>query len=49
MARLGIAIFLGLSLVGVASLFGFRGLRLDFLQKPHGTERAPVVVRTGTH
>src|ERR1051325_10642918 len=49
MARVGIAIFLGLSLVGIASLFGFRGLRLDFLQKPHGDERAPVVLRTGAH
>jgi succinate dehydrogenase / fumarate reductase cytochrome b subunit len=47
MARLGLAVFVGLSLVGVAALFGFRGLRLDFLQKPHGTERAPVVLHTG--
>ena len=47
-ARLGLAVFLGLSLLGVAALFGFRGLRLDFLQKPHGTEHAPVVVRAGT-
>ena len=47
MARLGLAIFLGLSLVGVAALFGFRGLRLDFLQKPHGTEHGTVVLGTG--
>ena len=48
MSRLGLAVFLGLSLLGVAALFGFRGLRLDFLQKPHGNEHAPVVVRAGT-
>jgi len=47
MARLGLAIFLGLSLVGIAALFGFRGLRLDFLQKPHGTEHGTVVLGTG--
>ena len=49
MARLGLAVCVALSLVGLASLLGFRGLRLDFLQKPHGTERAPVVLRTGAH
>jgi len=48
MARLGLAVFVALSLLGVAALFGFRGLRLDFLQKPRGTERAPVVMRAGT-
>jgi hypothetical protein len=47
MARLGLAVFVGLSLLGVAALFGFRGLRLDFLQKPHGSERSPVVLRSG--
>jgi succinate dehydrogenase / fumarate reductase cytochrome b subunit len=46
-ARLSLAVFVGLSLLGIAALLGFRGLRLDFLQKPHGTERAPVVLRTG--
>lgn len=45
MARLGIAVFVGLSLLGIAALFGFRGLRLDFLQKPHGTEPGTVVMR----
>ena len=48
MARLGIAVFVGLSLVGVAALFGFRGLRLDFLQKPHATEHGTVVLHTGS-
>lgn len=46
-ARLGLAVFLALSLLGVASLFGFRGLRADFLQKPHGTERGSVVLAPG--
>ena len=45
MARVGVAIFLALSAMGVAALFGFRGLRTDLLQKPHGIEHAPVVVR----
>jgi succinate dehydrogenase / fumarate reductase cytochrome b subunit len=47
MARLGVAVFVALSLVGVAALFGFRGLRLDFLQKPHGAEHSTVVMRAG--
>jgi succinate dehydrogenase / fumarate reductase cytochrome b subunit len=46
MGRVGLAVFVALSLLGVAALLGFRGLRLDFLQKPHGTERSPVVTRT---
>jgi succinate dehydrogenase / fumarate reductase cytochrome b subunit len=46
MARLGMAVFLGLSLLGLAALFGFRGLRADFLQKPHGGEHAPIVARS---
>ena len=48
MARLGLAVFAALSLLGLAALFGFRGLRADFLQKPHG-ERSPVVARAGSH
>jgi succinate dehydrogenase/fumarate reductase cytochrome b subunit len=48
MSRVGVAVFVALSLLGVAALFGFRGLRLDFLQKPHGAEPAPVVVRAGS-
>ena len=47
MARFGVAVFLALSALGLAALFGFRGLRADFLQKPHGSEHAPVVARTG--
>lgn len=43
-ARLGFVVFLALSVLGIAALFGFRGLRLDFLQKPHATERGQVVV-----
>src|SRR5215471_11018215 len=48
MSKLGLAISLALSLLGVAALLGFRGLRLDFLQKPHGAEPSTVVVRAGT-
>ena len=43
-----LAITLALSLLGVAALLGFRGLRLDFLQKPHGAEPSTVVVHAGT-
>ncbi len=48
-ARVGLVVFLGLAIVGVLSLFGFRGLRLDFLQKPHAAEHAPVVYKGGQH
>lgn len=43
-ARLGLAVFVALSLLGIASLFGFRGLRLDFLQKPHSNDHGTVVL-----
>lgn len=48
MARLGLAVSLALSLFGVASLLGFRGLRADFLQKPHASEHGSVVLEGGS-
>ena len=47
MARLGLAVTVALSLWGVASLLGFRGLRADFLQKPHAAEPGSVVLQGG--
>jgi succinate dehydrogenase / fumarate reductase cytochrome b subunit len=47
MSQVGFAVFVALSLLGLAALFGFRGPRLDFLQKPHGGEPTPVVARAG--
>lgn len=47
MAMLGLAVFVALSALGVASLLGFRGLRADFLQKPHGGEHPAVVLQGG--
>ena len=47
-ARVGFAIFLGLSALGLASLLGFRGFRADFLQKPHATEPGSVVLQGGS-
>jgi len=43
-ARVGFAVFLGLSALGLAALFGFRGLHLDFLQKPHSQDHGQVVL-----
>jgi len=48
MARLGLAVSVALSLFGVASLLGFRGLRADFLQKPHAAEHGSVVLESGS-
>jgi len=48
MARLGLAVFVVLAALGLGALLGFRGLRADFLQKPHGSERPAVVVRVGS-
>ena len=40
-SRLGLAVFAGLSVVGLLALFAFAtGLRLDFLQKPHAGEHS---------
>jgi len=44
-ARLGMAVFVGLAILGVAALFGFRGLRVDWFQKPHAVEHGAVVLR----
>ncbi|MEO5988447.1 MAG: succinate dehydrogenase [Candidatus Eisenbacteria bacterium] len=46
-ARIGLLVFVGLAIVGVLTLLGFRGLRLDFLQKPHSAEHGPVVHEGG--
>ena len=42
-----LVVFLGLSALGIAALMGFRGLRLDFLQKPHAQEHSSVVLSGG--
>ena len=48
--RLGFAIFLALSALGIGSLFGFLGLRTDFLQKPHAFEHStPASPEGGSH
>ena len=46
-SRAGMAVFIGLSALGIAALLGFRGLRLDFLQKPHALEPNTVVMSGG--
>ena len=46
-ARAGFVVFLALSALGLASLFGFRGLRLDILQKPHAQDHGQVVLSGG--
>lgn len=43
--RLALAVFAALAVVGLAALLGFRGARLDWLQKPHAFERTTVVYR----
>jgi succinate dehydrogenase / fumarate reductase cytochrome b subunit len=47
-ARVGVLVFLGLAAIGIAAMLGFRGLRLDFLQKPHASEHATVVLSEGS-
>ena len=46
-SRMGLAVFLGLSALGIAAMLGFLGLRLDFLQKPHGQDAGSVVSSGG--
>ncbi len=46
-SRLGLAVFVALAALGIAAMLGFRGLRLDFLQKPHAQDHDTVVM-TGT-
>jgi succinate dehydrogenase / fumarate reductase cytochrome b subunit len=48
-AQLGLLVFAGLAIVGILALLGFRGLRLEFLQKPHAAEHAAVVYQGGQH
>lgn len=48
-AQLGLVVFVGLAIVGILSLLGFKGLRLDFLQKPHSASHASVVYEGGQH
>jgi succinate dehydrogenase / fumarate reductase cytochrome b subunit len=45
--RVGLAVGVALAALGLASLLGFRGLRLDFLQKPHAQEHGAVVLQGG--
>ena len=45
--RIAFAVFLALSVVGIASLFGFLGFRADFLQKPHAAEHTSIVMQGG--
>ncbi len=47
-ARVSLLVFLALSALGIAALFGFKGLRLDFLQKPHAGEHGAVVLERGS-
>ncbi|MEY4070231.1 MAG: hypothetical protein RL721_845 [Candidatus Eisenbacteria bacterium] len=47
LGRLGLAIGALLSLLFIVSMFGFFGLRADFLQKPHAAEHATEVVSQG--
>ncbi|HEY6196015.1 MAG TPA: succinate dehydrogenase [Candidatus Eisenbacteria bacterium] len=47
-ARLGLAVTLALSVLGVGSLLGFRGFRANFLQKPHAAEHGSVVLERGS-
>ena len=42
--RLGLLVFVALAALGLAALFGFLGLRLDFLQKPHAQDHGTVVL-----
>ena len=46
-SRAGLVVFIGLSALGIAAMLGFRGLRLDFLQKPHALEQDTVVMTEG--
>jgi succinate dehydrogenase / fumarate reductase cytochrome b subunit len=34
-SRIGMAVFVGVAALGLLAMLGFRGLRLDFMQKPH--------------
>jgi succinate dehydrogenase / fumarate reductase cytochrome b subunit len=42
--RAGLLVAAGLAALGLAALLGFRGLRLDFLQKPHAQDHGTVVM-----
>lgn len=50
-ARLAMAVFVVLTLVGLNSLLGFagKGLYPDWITKPHGAEHGPVVYEGGQH
>ena len=43
-SHVGMAVFVSLAVLGIAAMLGFRGLRLDFLQKPHGHDSGTVVM-----
>ena len=46
-ARVGMVVSVGVALIGLLSILGFRGLRLDFLQKPHSEPHHEVVYQGG--
>jgi len=46
-SRVGLLVAAGLAALGLAALLGFRGLRLDFLQKPHSQPHDTVVMGGG--
>ena len=50
-ARLAMAVFVVLTLVGLNSLLAFagKGVYPDWLTKPHGTEHGAVVYEGGQH
>ncbi len=48
-ARIGLAVGVAVSIIGLLSILGFRGLRLDFMQKPHSKPHQEVVYQGGQH
>lgn len=46
-ARLGFAVSVVVSIVGLLAIMGFRGLRLDFMQKPHSKPHHELVHQGG--
>jgi len=46
-ARLGVAVSVGVAALGLLAILGFRGLRLDFMQKPHSQPHHEIVYQGG--
>lgn len=46
-ARLGLAVSVGVAVLGLLAILGFRGLRLDFFQKPHSKPHQEIVYQGG--